>query len=164
MQFILWLSSTSINNKHLCETGPSLGGWRRHRPARSTSDEALCALGLCRARHLLSTRLVFRCWEPPGTIFTHAFSHLSKPQLYQLWRRRLSPSGGGREHLWHMTRDRHYRPRFLRVFDSSSFSPSSDWCLVQCLWHDLLQGWDGEGAGEAGGGERVLKHKYWVWW
>lgn len=41
MQFIPRLSSTSINNKHLHETRASLGGWRRHRPARSTSDETL---------------------------------------------------------------------------------------------------------------------------
>lgn len=41
MQFIPRLSSTSINNKHLHETRASLRGWRRHRPARSTSDETL---------------------------------------------------------------------------------------------------------------------------
>lgn len=46
MQFIPRLSSTSINNKHLHKTRASLRGWRRHRPARSTSDETLCVLGL----------------------------------------------------------------------------------------------------------------------
>lgn len=39
MQFIPRLSSTPINNKHCHETRAGLGGWRRHRPARSTSDQ-----------------------------------------------------------------------------------------------------------------------------
>lgn len=64
MQFIPRLSSTSINNKHLHESRAGLGGFRRHRPARSTSDETPCLLGPCRAPHLLSTRLVFRFPNP----------------------------------------------------------------------------------------------------
>lgn len=44
MQSIPRLSSTSINNEHL-QTRASLGGWRRHRPARSSLQEALRLLG-----------------------------------------------------------------------------------------------------------------------
>lgn len=51
MQFIPRLSSTSINNKHLHKTRASLRGWRRHRPARSTSDEVtLKKPSVCSAR------------------------------------------------------------------------------------------------------------------
>lgn len=64
MQFIPRLSSTSINNKHLHETRAGLRGLRRHRPARSTSDETPCLLGPYWAPHLFSTRLVFSCWDP----------------------------------------------------------------------------------------------------
>lgn len=158
MQFIPRLSSTSINNKHLHKTRASLRGWMRHRPARSTSDETLCLLGLYRTLHLLSTRLVFSCWDP-STIFTYAFSYLSKLQRYQLWQRRLSAYGGGREHLWLMTRDRRSRPRFLCVFDAACFFPSAgpaswDWCLVQHCDMTWCRG------GRVG----LLTYKYCAWW
>lgn len=147
MQFIPRLSSTPINNKHLYETRASLRGWRQHHPARSTSDETLCLLGPYWARHSLSTRLVFSCWEPPGTIFTYAFSHLSKLQLYQFWQRPLSAYGGGREHLWLLTRDRRSRPRFLCVSDVPSFFPSAGSVVMWLTFGATFVTWPGAGLG-----------------
>lgn len=136
MQFIPGLSSTSINNKHL-KTRATLRGWRRHHPARSTCDVALCLLSLG-----LSTTFAFhttsrpQLLRPPGTVFTCVFTYVSKLQLYQLWQRCLSAYGSGWEHLWLMTRRRQSHPQFFWCFFSNSqpcchFSYSM---FVQCLW------------------------------
>lgn len=153
MQFIPRLSSTSINNKHLHETRASLRGWSRHRPARSTSDETLCPLGSHRMSHLLSTLLVFSCWDPRRNLY------LCLSKLYQLLLRWLSARGGGREHLWLMTRDSRSRPRFLCVCNAPSFHQpalsSLDWCLMQHLWFDLVVKWVSKGA-QKGGSKCIL--------
>lgn len=146
MQFIPRLLSTSINNKHLHETRASLRGWRRHRPARSSSDELLCLLG----PHL-STAFAFHttCLQllrPPGTIFTYAFTYLSKLQLYQLWQRRLSAYGGGWEHLWLMTRDRHSCPRFLCASDLASFFPSASPVAMWLMFGAVFVTWPKAGV------------------
>ena len=78
MQFIPRLSSTSINNKHLHESRASLGGRRRHHPARSTSDATLCLLGPYAAAAFAFRMTCLPLPRPPGAIFTYAPSHLSK--------------------------------------------------------------------------------------
>lgn len=144
MQFIPRLSSTSINNKHLHETRASLRGWKRHRPARSTSNETLCLLGPYWTPHLLPHYLSSVAETPRCNLY------LCLSKLYQVSLRWLSACGGdGREHLWLMTRDRRSRPRFRHACDTPSFHQpaltSVDWCL-QHLWFDLVVKWGSKGA------------------
>lgn len=87
MQSIPRLSSTSINNKHHHETRAGLGGWRRHRPARSTSDQI--PFQRCPYNELSNRFPLGLFWlpGPPGATFTHAFLHISKLCFYRLWQR-----------------------------------------------------------------------------
>lgn len=146
MQSIPRLSSTSINNKHLHETRASLGGSRRHRPARSTSDETHSLL-LSLAFAFYTTCLQYP--GPRGTIFTYAFSHLSELQLYQLWQRRLSSFW-----WWHwapvapdkgqtLSSKIPLRPwcAFFPFYQQDPYSMSSEWHLGQHSWHDRMPGW-----------------------
>lgn len=87
MQFIPRLSSTSINNKHHHETRASLGGWRRLRPTRSTSDQIPFQRRLYTELSNSFPLGLFWLPGPPGTTFTHAFLHVSKQRFYRLWQR-----------------------------------------------------------------------------
>lgn len=141
MQFIPRLSSTSINNKHLHETRASLRGGRRHRPARSSSDELLCLLGPRWALHLLSTRLVLSCWDP------QAQSLLMPSHTYQSYSFISSDRGVSVLMVVAESTCGSWQETDTPVQDSSAplMRPLSfdqlalllcDWCLVQCLWHD----------------------------
>ncbi len=110
MQFIPRLSSTSINNKHLHKTRARLRGRRRHRPARSASDETLCLLGPCSAPYFPFIRLVLSP-QTTGTINSSPRALIKATILPTLTR--LGPYSGGRVHLWLVTRDRRCRPPLL---------------------------------------------------
>ncbi len=166
MQFIPRLSSTSINNKHLHETRASLRGRRRHRPARSTSDETLCLLGPHWAPHLLSTGLVLSSWDP------QAPSLLMPSRTYQSCcfinsdrdPSVLTVAAESTCGSWQET-DALYQDSsaslMMRPLSFHQLALSScDWRLVQHSWHGLALGWGIKGAWKGG---CLLTHRYCVW-
>lgn len=152
MQFIPRLSSTSINNKHHHETRASLGGWRQHRPACSTSDQIPFQRCLYTELRNRFPQGLFGLLGPPGTTFPHAFLHISKLRFYRLWHRPTPPQWLQRWQRAPVAQDKRqtFSPNIpLQLSDMPPCFPSagqSDWHLPQHWWHDLVSGVGHEGS------------------
>lgn len=146
MQFIPRLLSTSINNKHHHETRAGLGGWRRHRPARSTSDQipfqrvSYTELSNCFPLGLFSV-----AGTPRHKLYSCLLAHIKAAFLSP---QTETPSVvavvaastcGSRQETDALAQDSSASLTCPHAFLQSASTPC-DWHLLESWWHESVSG------------------------